>query len=130
MRDDGLLDVEGTSGWRLVDEAAVGYAGGEGDFECALNADAIGGVDGAVVVGVEVAEHGAEAFDPFGLELLLQFEPQCWIGVGQYGDAVAESLDVETAATYGNEGVVGLEEAGDEGDGFLLIGEDVERVGD
>lgn len=43
---------------------------------------------------------------------------------------MAESLDVETAATHGNEGVVGLEEAGDEGDGFLLIGEDVERVGD
>ena len=114
----------------MVDEAAVGYAGGEGDFECALNADAIGGVDGAVVVGVEVAEHGAEAFDPFGLELLLQFESQCRVGVGQYGDAVAEFLDVESAATYGYEGVVGLEEAGDEGDGFLLIGEDVERVGD
>ena len=130
MRDDGLLDVEGTSGRRLVDEAAVGYAGGEGDFECALNADTIGGVDGAVVVGVEVAEHGAEAFDPFGLELLLQFESQCRVGVGQYSDAVAEGLDVESAATYGYEGVVGLEEAGDEGDGFLLIGEDVERVGD
>jgi hypothetical protein len=64
------------------------------------------------------------------LELLLQFEPQCRIGVGQYSDAVAEGLDVETAATYGYEGVVGLEEAGDEGDGFLLIGEDVEGVGD
>ena len=50
--------------------------------------------------------------------------------VGQYGDAVAEGLDVESAATYGYEGVVGLEETGDEGDGFLLIGEDVERVGD
>lgn len=114
----------------MVDEAAVGYAGGEGDFECALYADTIGGVDGVVVVGVEVAEHGAEAFDPFGLELLLQFESQSGIGVGQYSDAVAESLDVETAATYGNEGVVGLEEAGDECYGFLLIGEDVERVGD
>lgn len=130
MRDDDLLDVEGATGRRLVDEAAVGYAGGEGDFECALYADTIGGVDGAVVVGVEVAEHGAETFNSFGLELLLQFEPQCRIGVGQYSDAVAESLDVETATAHGNEGVVGMEEAGDECDGFLLIGEDVERVGD
>lgn len=84
-----MLDVERALGARLVDKAAVGYAGGDCDFECALNADAIGGVDGVVVVGVEVAEHGAETFNTFGLELLLQFEPQCGVGVGQYGDTLA-----------------------------------------
>ena len=65
MGDDGFLDGEGAAFGRLVDEGAVGGAGGEGDFEGALYADAVGGVDGAVVVGVEGAEHGSQAFDAF-----------------------------------------------------------------
>ena len=60
---------------------------------------------------------------------MLQHEPQRGVGVGEGGDAVAEGLDVESAASDGNDGVVLEEEFVDAVYGILFVGVDVVGVG-
>ena len=60
--DDGF-DVEWAFASRLLNDLAVGASGGEADFEGALDSHSVGEVYLSVVVGVDGAEHGAEAFN-------------------------------------------------------------------
>lgn len=75
FHDDGF-DVEGAGSQGLVDDLAVGFADGEADLQCPLEADAVGEIDLPVVFGVEGKEHLLQALNPFVAKFLLQLGTQ------------------------------------------------------